>query len=786
MRKIALSIIAASFLIGCSTNKNSFKNRNYHKMTAWFNGIFNAEEEFEKANATKIENFREDYSEILPLGTNYFANTEEISSQEGFLGFNNNNNSVKPSGYSAVEQKALSVIEKHSMLINGKEYNTLIARAYLLIGKSKFYSLNYFESLDAFNYVLQNFKDTKYYQEAAFYSALANIKGGNYFDGQEKLLNLYDNNDLPKDLQFLVASNYATFLIENEKYNDAIEPLKKADYFSKNGQDRYRNLYALGQVYSKLGMQNEAGEIFSRLYKMKPGFDMEVKSLLAIANNFDPKVNNYNNYKTHLLNESKKGIYTSKLNEFYYGISELAFKNGNVDEALEYSKLSLKEPLSDEYIRGKAYENIGNIYMSKNDYIIASTYYDSAVTFYKKESIKDQLQNKNVALKNLMEKHYLVEKNDSILKLTALSKEDQISFFTKHIEKIKVAEEKIETQEKKQMTDFQLENKVESFSSSFADKNNTKFYFYNSSLKSDGKVEFQRIWNNINLRDNWRNSSNSEKNLIEDKENELKGNIDSNNPRRFEVEFYTEKIPTSPKIIHDLKIEKDTTQLALGIAYYEEFNDILKADETLNKLISSNPKQEETKLKAIYQLYRIHKDRDKSLENKYKELILNQYPNTIYAGYILNPNVDYVSPETKEALDEYKLTYELFRDEKYDAVKSNVAVALKKFPTEIILAKFALLNAFAISKTENKENFIHALEILIAAYDKTDEAKYAKNLLSKLKNTETDHKLQVDKIEKIEEEKDEVNVNETEPEILNPFGNIESKLRIKPKKQNNN
>lgn len=743
MKKIALSIIAASLLVGCSTQKNTFQSRSYHKMTSWFNGLFNAEEELVKKHTQLKSSFVEDYAEILPLGDYYYAFEESGETMDGSAlaintnrtGQNTSNEVVKPTGYDAIESKAIKVIEKHSMMVKGEERNTMIAKAYLLIGKSRYYRGKYYEALDALNYVTKNFPTSKSYDEAKFFTTLADIKGGNYFDGQEKLVKLYEDKELSKELKYHVAVNYADFLIQNKYYEEALEPLQTAEEFSRNSNDRARVLFVLGQVYSKLGQQNEAGEAFARVYKLRPGFDMEVKSQLAIAQNFDPKINDYTNYKTHILEQSKKGIYSSKKNEFYYAIAEMAFKDGNYEEAIEYSKLSLKEPLSDPYIRGKAYENYANIEFKKGNYLYATAYYDSAVTSYTKDLDKNRISTKNDVLKRLMEMHYLVEKNDSILRVAALSKDEQKELFTKHIEKLKKEEEAKVAQEQKEMAEFQLAGKISNFTSSFDNASNSnKFYFYNSNLKNSGMTEFQRIWNNPSLKDNWRKSSVAASNDLEERETELKGTVVAGDPRRFELDYYMDRIPRSAKELNDLKVTKDTTQLALGTGYFDYFEDVKLAASTLEKLVASPPKSKEVELKAIYQLYRVHKDRDKVLEEKYKNIILSQYPNTVYAGYILNPDVDYITPETKEALADYEVAYTLYRDEKYEEVKVKVSQAIQKYPTEIILAKFALLNAFAVSKTEAKENFEKALEIVTLAYDGTDEAKRAKQLLNKLKN----------------------------------------------------
>ena len=742
MKKIVLSIFAASFLIGCSTQKNSFKNRQYHKMTSWFNGVFNAEDELEKKNTELQTNYVENYSKILPVGIEYFSVSDSTDFSGGNVpnfgiggGNRNNQDKVeKPVGFAAVEAKASKAIEKHSMLIKGKENNPLMGRAYLLIGKSLFDQKKYFEALDALNYVVKNFKDSKYAQEAHVYKTVAEIKGGNYFDGAETLQKLYENDPYKsKELKTMIARTYAQFLIDQKKYEEALDPLQKAEYFSTNKDERVRIFYTLGQVFSKLGKQQEAGEAFTQVYKMKPGFDMEIKSQLAIAANFDPKINNYGNYKQNLLDIANKGIYASKKNELYYGISEMAFRADKMDDAVEYAKLSLKEPMSDPYIRGRAFENYGDIKFKQNDYVYASAYYDSAQTSYNLPEDQTRIQKRNDVLKKLMEKHYLVQKNDSILKLAALPKEDQSKFFTDYIEKLKKKEEKQAIEEQKEMETFQLENKTASFTTSFNNADKGKFYFYNQNLKSTGQQEFQRIWGGISLKDNWRNS-NAISTAIEDKQNELTGQIAAGDPRRFELDYYLDQIPTSQKALNDLKVVRDTTQLSLGTGYFDIFNNAELAGKELKALVASPPKSDDVLLKATYQLYRIYKNRDQKLEDEYKNIILTKYPNTIYAGYILNPEVEYITAETKEALEAYKVAYALYQDKKYDEVKKKVQEAIVKFPTEIIVAKFALLNAYAIKQTGKDSDFEQALEIVITAYDGTEEAKQAKRLLDKLRN----------------------------------------------------
>src|SRR5690625_6874347 len=79
-----------------------------------------------------------------------------------------------------------------------------------------------------------------------------------------------------------------------------------------------------------------------------------------------------------------------------------------------------------------------------------------------------------------MEKHYLVIRNDSILKLASMSKEEQEDFFKDYIAKLKIEDAKRQKQIEEEATIFQTQTGGRGgFDSSFGSGGNT-FYFYRS------------------------------------------------------------------------------------------------------------------------------------------------------------------------------------------------------------------------------------------------------------------------------------------------------------------
>src|SRR5690606_27399600 len=158
--------------------------------------------------------------------------------------------------------------------------------------------------------------------------------------------------------------------------------------------------------------------------------------------------------------------------------------------------------------------------------------YDSALVVAPYDKDIARITERNASLKKLMEKYYLVKKNDSILKLANMSKEEREKFFGDYIEKLKIEDAKKQKEAEEEMTTFQTQTQSGGFNTTFGDEGGNSFYFYNASQKGMGQTEFKRVWGNVRLADNWRSSTGATMSL-EEKEAEMLGQADTQNPRRY-------------------------------------------------------------------------------------------------------------------------------------------------------------------------------------------------------------------------------------------------------------
>ena len=758
MKKNIPFLLALTIILACSPRKDGFVNRKYQGFTTQYNVLFNGQEALKSELTNREKSYKDNfYAPYIKLLT--YEEQASASTMDN-LGFTPNTEGVPPSDFfrddapdnssgntgntagalQVAEIKALKAIEKHSMLFNGKEKNKQIFDAYLLLAKARLFQGKALEALDAINIMKKNFAKDKRLNLVKIYEAYAYGKMKDYYQADENFRDLKEEK-LRKSEKKLLSVFYSEMLLEAGKKEEAITELEEAYQFNKNKKLRSRIAFLRGQILASLGENEKARESFVTAYKNARDFEFEVKSQIEIAKTFNGKDDEYEGAKKYLDNISKKGTYASRKNEFYYALGLMANKAGKKDEAQDYFKKSVKEKISDSQIRGLAYFEIGKKHFEENDYLSAGVYYDSAYAAMNYPPAKENLKSLTENIKQVSKNYYLIKKNDSILNLTKMSNDERIAYFNKHIETLKTKEAKKELERKKtekeknnkfETTDFALLNGTDN-SNSFLDftGGSKSFYFANQSTISKGESAFKQIWGNRASTDNWRTST--KQNSIEDLKNEALGINSAPNPRRYEPDFYIEKIPTKTEELAALKKDRDTASLGLGRMYDNFFSNIPLATKTLYDLVDSET-DEDTEQQALYHIFSMNYEKNPKDAERAKQLILEKYPYTSIAEFVKNPKkAEFTSSDT-DVQKKYIDAYKLYEEGKYEDSRKLIEEAIQQFPKDVLIPKFTLLQAFNTAKTAGKEIMILQLEQLMLNYPKTPEGIKAKEMLQFLKS----------------------------------------------------
>ena len=757
MKKNIPFLLALTIILACSPRKDGFVNRKYQGFTTQYNVLFNGQEALKSELTNREKSYKDNfYAPYIKLLT--YEEQASASTMDN-LGFTPNTEGVPPSDFfrddapdnssgntgntagalQVAEIKALKAIEKHSMLFNGKEKNKKIFDAYLLLAKARLFQGKALEALDAINIMKKNFAKDKRLNLVKIYEAYAYGKMKDYYQADENFRDLKEEK-LRKSEKKLLSVFYSEMLLEAGKKEEAITELEEAYQFNKNKKLRSRIAFLRGQILASLGENEKARESFVTAYKNARDFEFEVKSQIEIAKTFNGKDDEYEGAKKYLENISKKGTYASRKNEFYYALGLMANKAGKKDEAQDYFKKSVKEKISDSQIRGLAYYEIGKKHFEENDYLSAGVYYDSAYAAMNYPPAKENLKSLTENIKQVSKNYYLIKKNDSILNLTKMSNDERIAYFNKHIETLKTKEAKQELERKKtekeknnkfETTDFALLNGTDN--NSFLDftGGSKSFYFANQSTISKGESAFKQIWGNRASTDNWRTST--KQNSIEDLKNEALGITSAPNPRRYEPDFYIEKIPTKTEELTTLKKDRDTASLGLGRMYDNYFSNIPLATKTLYDLVDSKT-DEDTEQQALYHIFSMNYEKNPKDAERAKQLILEKYPYTSIAEFVKNPKkAEFTSSDT-DVQKKYIDAYKLYEEGKYEDSRKLIEEAIQQFPKDVLIPKFTLLQAFNTAKTAGKEIMILQLEQLMLNYPKTPEGIKAKEMLQFLKS----------------------------------------------------
>lgn len=125
--KYSFFLVFLFLLIACSTKNNSFVSRNSHALSTKYNILYNGGIGLDKGLQSIYANNQDNFWKILPIEKMQFD--ENFSDEE----------KAKNPDFELAETKATKAIQKHSMNIGGRERNSQIDEAYLMLGKARYY-----------------------------------------------------------------------------------------------------------------------------------------------------------------------------------------------------------------------------------------------------------------------------------------------------------------------------------------------------------------------------------------------------------------------------------------------------------------------------------------------------------------------------------------------------------------------------------------------------------------------------------------------------------------------
>lgn len=751
-------------VIACSTKKNTFVSRNSHALSSKYNILYNGGLALDKGVEELKLQYQDNFWERLPI------ERMQIKEQAVMPG---DQPTANPN-FERAETKATKAIQKHSMNIGGTEKNPQMDEAHLMLGQARYYDQRFVPALEAFNYILYKYPTSSKIYEAKIWREKTNMRLENDAVAVTNLTNLLKEIKF-KDQIFADANAALSQAYLNlEDKDSAVAKLQLARDFTKSNEEEARYRFVLGQLYEEMALPDSAYASYQSVIDMhrKAPRRYVIHAHMRQANQFDYKTGDtlaFVEKYQKMLEDRENRPYLDALN---HQMALFYDKQKNTKQAKKYYNLSLKHKTQDQYMMASNYRNLADIYFDDAKYLTAGKYYDSTLVQLEPRSREFKaIKKKRENLNDVIKYEGIATRNDSILKVCAMSEADRIAYYNDHIEKLKKEEERLKLLAEKSgggstgtegaidnvdrpekfgpdgktavreseqaMTQAQKGARppAEGTTGTPGGKASGDFYFYNPTTVAFGKNEFIKNWGNRAHRNNWRVSAAKGANAAGEEDLALGETGEDGKPAEvktaemYTAEYYIKQLPTTQKEIDSIGKERNFAYYQLGVIYKEKFKEYQLASDKLEKLLQNNP-EERLVLPSLYNLYKIYEITDKDKALAIKNRIIAEYPESRYAQILKNPDAGAVAAGDSPDVAYQKL-FTLFEAGDYRKVLAESEVAIEQFTGDELQPKFEMLKANVTGKLKGLDEYKKALNYVALTYPNSDEGKKAESMLAR-------------------------------------------------------
>ncbi len=718
-------ILSISGLIFCTLSiaQNNPIGITYHNVTARYNGYFIAKEQIKEIEQTIFDRYEWDYNHILPVFPQFDTTTSR-----------------------SLETQLQDCIEKASIAIQRHPESRWEDDAYILVGKARLYGSEFPEAIETFKWVNTNGDDIND-QHRALINLLRTFTEAKEYKNARAVLEYLDKQEINVENKKQLHLNKAYFHHVMEEYDLMVQNLVEAEEMMNRGADKARVDFIIGQVYQALNFDANAYSYYKRALKQSNTYELSFFTKLNMAQvtqmTSNSNIKKVRKYFRKLLNDPKNLEYQDRI---YFEMGQFDFKRGDLAGAIENYKLSVA---SGKDNRQKAYSflKIGQIYYdSLRNFQLAKNYYDSTIQVLPKdEENYEEIKSRQEILSEFVEHYTTLQTNDSLISLSKLSDDSLEVLLNLKLDEMELAYINEQEAEKKRKRKEKLtETNINSFDEenlvTINESISGTWYFYNTSEISRGQAEFTRIWGNVELTDNWRRSTRNEIRETEPQVQELAAVQDpaaGKETSKEETEFDREgersrlvaQIPTSESQLEQLLGEIEVAYYELGNIYNFKLNEKQNAISSFNSLLLRFDSSE-YRPEVLYQLYLLYQPMDSTQSDKTARQLLAEFPESIYAKLIFNPN--YIE-ESKALLEAYKKVYKeaylLYDNGDYQKSLNQIDSALINNPQNQFTDNLMLLKAMNLGKIDGIYKYQYELNNFIRNNPDSELLDYAKVLV---------------------------------------------------------
>ena len=748
--------------VSCSARKNSGPSRFYHALNARYNTYFNGKTSFDESLQSMNDGYKESYTEQIHMYPVNGIYKEEKMTEGGAFdrAIEKGNKAIKlhsikekPPRKAGWQSDPKQVKQQAT-----EEFNPFLKYCWLLIAESHFYNGDFLMAAVTYSYITRHFStDLSLVAEARIWQARCYTQL-DWFYETNNLLKKLNEAGVPANQQKHYDRMYAEYLIRSGQAETAIPYLQNAIKAENNKRLRSRMRYLLGQLYQQNGQNELAYRLYGKVASSNPPYEIEFASRIRQTEVFPG--NNYEKVLKMLRSMSKSVKNEDFLDQVFYAMGNVYMTQQDTVKAIESFVQGIEKSTQNGMDKAICQIRLGDIYFTQKDYIKAQPCYSGALSgIYKGYKDYERVSRLSETLDELVVHYEAVQLQDSLQELSRMPEDQRLAVIDKIIADIIEEEKKAEEEAKKEEYLAQQSAMGSAFNQQRANMNmpvmpsaagSNSFYFYNPQVVAQGKTQFESKWGKRTLEDNWRRRNKRTTLLQSDDEPnvaELAGTPEATGEPSDSIqsaqdaaaqdpksrEYYLQQIPFTEDDLMASDIIIIDGLFNMGMIYKDKLEDMTLSVEVFEELNSRFP-ENKYRLEFYYHIYLMAlRYKDTALAEKYKALLLEEFPSDDYTIAISNPEYEYNMRMMDSVQDSlYEMTYASYLAEDTAAVRRNYLDFSDKYPLAQLMPKFMFLNALTYVQAGDAEGFKEALTLLTEKYPSADVTELANEMLKGL------------------------------------------------------
>ena len=765
MRRLYHSILFLSFIVlmtaGCSTHKNTAKNRFWQSFTAKYNTYYNGKLAFNDGALEKEKGNKDNYTETLPLFTVGNKQSRQLGKGNFDRSVEKMEKTIKLHSIKAKPEwrKSRRKTEKDREWLSRKEYNPFLWKAWLMMGKAQFQKGEFEEAAATFSYM------SRLYQTQPAINSMARAWLANCYTEMNWL---YDAEDVMRNMTrdsipYQAAADwnltYANYYIRNAEFEKAIPYLKKVIKKERRKTQKAREWFLMGQMESALGHRDLAYKAYQKVVRQSPPYELEFNARIA-----QTEVMAKGNAKTmiaRLKRMARSDNNKDYLDQVYYAIGNIYLMQQDTLRAIAAYEEGNEKATRSGIEKGVLLLKLGDLYWTREKYNDAQRCYGEAIGLLDKER-KDyeELSRRSKVLDELVPYTDAVYLQDSLQVLAKLPEKERLEAIDRVIEALK----KKEKEEADKAREAEVENALQK-QGAIGNRNQPiqpnqpnqnpaskdgQWYFYNQIAVNQGKQTFQKQWGKRENADNWRRSNQTVVNLEDssmppegDMAEMASDSIAADNPADTVAEneeaeadtlandphnreYYLAQIPfTEEQVAASNLIIMDGLYNS-GVIFKDKLDNLRLSEKQLQRLTMQYPDYEQTDL-AWYHLFLLYSRM--GLHDKAQSCLArlqSDYPESEWTILLSDPYFEENQRFGEHIEDSvYAATYDAFKQDKHSVIAANVKLSEERFPLGENRPKFIFIHGLSLLNQGDAKGCVNELKTVVEKYPQSEVTEMA-------------------------------------------------------------